>query len=322
MCPRREEAAWDSDASYWSLPRCLLRSRSLPPVAVVPNRSRRRHRQRGDRPSEAEAQDVIVKAMETMFTWSPARDASPLDGYKRALPFLGGKLRDYNIELRNSVWVQEWKQQKLEVTAHALLVPSEHPEDTPDTVERAVMLTLTVKAPDGKQLFSSTMRVERVVAKRGPEGWRVEDVSFFPENEFRTQTQVCPPGQSHQPPPDGPCVTNPPPPAKQCPDGTTVAPDQVCPPPQTGPQTKQCPDGTSVPAGGTCPRRRRPKNVRVGRRCPPNNPAHPRPAPTDRHATPTEPANVLPGQCNKVDVPSSRRGFGTRNNPVLASQSP
>lgn len=273
-------------------------------------------------PAEAEAQDVIVKAMETMFTWSPAHDASPLDGYKRALPYLGGKLRDFNIELPNSVWVQEWKQQKLEVTAHALLVPGEHPEDTPDTVERAVMLTLVLKAPDGKQLFSRTMRVERVVAKRGPEGWRVEDVSFFPENKFRTQTHVCPAGQSHQPPPDGPCVTNPPPPAKQCPDGTAVAPDQVCPPPQTGPQTKQCPDGTSVPAGGTCPRRRRPKNVRAGRRCPPNNPAHPRPAPTDRHATPTEPANVLPGQCNKVDVPSSRRGFGTRNNPVLASQSP
>ena len=244
-----------------------------------------------------------------MFTWSPAHDASPLDGYKRALPYLGGELRNYNIELPNSVWVQEWKQAKLDVTAHALLVPGEHPEDTPDTVERAVMLTLTLKAPDGKQLFSFTSRVERVVAKRGPEGWRVVDVSFFPENEFGTQTQVCPPGQSRQPP-DGQCVTIPPPPAKQCPDGTSVAPDQFCPPPQTGPQTKQCPDGTSVPAGGACPRRRRPKNARVRRRCLPNIPAHPRPAPRDRHATPTEPANVPPGQFNKAESLRSRRGFG------------
>jgi hypothetical protein len=268
-----------------------------------------------------EAQDVIIKAMETMFTWSPFRDASPLDGYTRALPYLGGELRNFKIELGNSVWVEEWKQAKLDVTAHALLVPGEHPEDTPDTVERAVMLTVMLTAPDGKQVFSGTMRVERIVAKRGPEGWRVEDVSFFPENEFSTQRQVCPPGQSHQPPPDGPCVTIPPPPAKQCPDGATVPPDQVCPPPQTGPQTEQCPDGTSIPAGGTCPRRRRPKNARVGRRRRPTNPAHPRPGPTDRHPTPTEPANVPPGQCKTADVPSSRRGFGTRNNRVLASHS-
>lgn len=228
-----------------------------------------------------EAEDVIIKAMETMFTWSPARDASPLDGYKRALPYLGGKLRDFNnIELGNSVWAQEWKEAKLEVTAHALLVQGEHPADTPDTVERAVMLTLVLKAPDGRQVLSHTMRVERVVAKRGPEGWRVEDVSFFPENMFRAQTNVCPPGQTHQPPPDGPCVTTPPPPAKQCPDGAAVPPDQVCPAPLSGPQTKQCPDGTSVPANGPCPRRRRPKGARVRRRRPPNNPAHPC---ADRH---------------------------------------
>lgn len=223
-----------------------------------------------DETTLSEAENVILKAIKTMFTWSPARDDSPLDGYNRALPLLGGELLEFRIELGNSVRVQEWKDAKLEVTADALLVPSEHPKDTPDTVERAVMLTLTAMAPDGKLISSVTMRVERVVAKKGPEGWRVEDVSFFPEKELRTQTQICPPGQSNQPPPDGPCVPNPPPPAKQCPDGAAVAPDEVCPPPQGGPETKQCPDGTSVPATGPCPRRRRPRNARIRRRCPPS----------------------------------------------------
>ena len=307
----------------WSLPRCLLRSRLLPPVAVVPNRSRRAPTTRGSlqpgpRPRTSSSRRwrrCSVGRQPVMILRSTV-----INVHSRTLAVNSG------TSTLNSPTAafgcRSGSKEKLEVIAHALLVSGEHPEDTPDTVQRAVMLTVVSKAPDGKQVLSRTMRVERVVAKRGPEGWRVEDVSFFPENEFRTQTQVCPPGQSRQPPPDGPCKTIPPPPAKQCPDGTAVPPDQVCPPPQTGPQTKQCPDGTSIPAAGECPRRRRPKNARAGRRCPPNNPAHPRPAPTDRHATPTEPANVLPGQCNKVDVPSSRRGFGTRNNPVLASQSP
>jgi hypothetical protein len=214
----------------------------------------------------SEAEDVILKAIKTMFTWSPARDASPLAGYDRALPLLGGELREFRYELGNSVRVQEWKDAKLEVMADALLVPGDHPADTPDTVERSVMLTVTARAPDGKLISSVTMRVERVVARRGPEGWRVEDVSFFPENKFHTETPSCPPGQSKQPAPDGPCVPNPPPPAKQCPDGATVAPDDICPPPQGGPQTRQCPDGTTVPATGPCPQRRRPMKLPIRRR--------------------------------------------------------
>ena len=201
-----------------------------------------------------EAQDVIITGLETMFTWFPARDSSTLDAYDRALPFLGQALRDganNRVERGNSVWWQEWKAKKAEVTADALLVAAEHPEDKPDTVQRAVTLTQTVKTPDGKELDKSTFQIERVVAKKGPQGWRVEEINFFPENEYRTQ--ICPPGQSHQPPPDGPCAPNPPPPPKQCPDGTTVPADQVCPPSPTGPQTKQCPDGTTVPAGTACP---------------------------------------------------------------------
>ncbi|BBX36510.1 putative transmembrane protein [Mycolicibacterium mageritense DSM 44476 = CIP 104973] len=207
-----------------------------------------------DEPAPAEAQDAIVKGLETMFTWFPARDASPRDAYIRALPYFGSQLqngKDNTLERGNSVWWQGWKAEKAEVTAKALLVAGEHPEDKPDTVQRAVVVTQTVKAADGEELDSTTMRIDRVVAKKGPQGWRVEEINFFPENEFRTK--VCPPGQSHQPAPDGPCVPNPPPPPKQCPDGSTVPADQVCPPPVTGPNVTQCPDGTSVPAGAACP---------------------------------------------------------------------
>ncbi|AKS34723.1 hypothetical protein AFA91_25700 [Mycolicibacterium goodii] len=120
-------------------------------------------------------------------------------------------------------------------------MPGEHSPDTPETVERAVMLTVTAREPDGKLVSSLTMLIERVVARRGPEGWRVEDVSFFPENKFQTKTPSCPPGQSDKLAPGGPCVPNPPP-------------------------AKQCPDGTSVPAAGPCPQRRRPKSAPGGRR--------------------------------------------------------
>jgi hypothetical protein len=244
-----------------------------------------------DETAPAEAQDAIVNGLETMFTWYPARDASTDDAYTRALPYLGAELRatqGNRLERGNSVWWQEWKAKKAEVTADALLVAGEHPADQPDTVQRAVVVTQTVKTPDGKELEQDTMRIDRVVAKKNPDGWRVEEISFFPVNEFRTS--ICPPGQSHQPPPDGPCVVNPPPPPPpaqtpqptQPPGTATPAPTTTppatttatTPPPPTTtattspttttdtttsptttttPPVQQCPGGTTLPANQTCP---------------------------------------------------------------------
>ncbi|MBX7432782.1 hypothetical protein JDV09_11795 [Mycobacterium sp. Y57] len=203
-----------------------------------------------------EAQDVIVDALATMFTWHPTTDSSTLDAYQRALPYLGPELqagKDNRVERGNSVWWQEWMQAEAEVTADALLVAGEHPADEADRVERAVRLTQMVVDPTGNELDSIVMDIPRVVAEQTADGWRVVEISFFPVNEYRTQ--ACPPGQSHQPPPDGPCAPNPPPPQKVCPDGSTVAPDQLCPsaPPPTTPRTKQCPDGSTVPADQSCP---------------------------------------------------------------------
>src|SRR5262245_41638299 len=65
-----------------------------------------------DETAPPEAQNAIVKGMEAMFTWFPARDSSPMDAYNRALPFLGPAFRDganNTLERGNSVWWQEWK---------------------------------------------------------------------------------------------------------------------------------------------------------------------------------------------------------------------
>jgi hypothetical protein len=237
-----------------------------------------------DEPAPAEAQDAIVKGLQTMFTWYPVRDASPRDAYARALPYLGQTLqagKDNTIDRGNSVWWQEWKSKQAEVTATALLVAGEHPADQPDTVQRSVLVTQTIKAPDGKELDSTTMLIDRVVAKKSPQGWRVEEINFFPENQYRTQ--VCPPGQSHQPAPDGPCAPNPPPPPKQCADGTTVPADQTCPAPVTVPSTTQCPDGTTVPSGAACPG---PTTTKTTHQCPDGSTI-----PTDQ-ACPTTPGTT------------------------------
>lgn len=241
-----------------------------------------------DETAPAEAQEAIVNGLETMFTWYPARDASPDDAYTRAMPFLGAELRagkGNRIERGNSVWWQEWKANNAEVTADALLVSGEHPADKPDTVQRAVMMTQTVKTPDGKTLEESTFNIERVVAKKNPESWRVEEINFFPVNEFRTT--ICPPGQSHQPPPDGPCLDNPPPPPPPAATPQPTQPPRTTGPPTTTPPTttttqapvpttttttapttttetttttttttppvKDCPGGTTVPADQQCP---------------------------------------------------------------------
>ena len=59
-----------------------------------------------DETAPPEAQDAIITGLETMFTWFPARDTSPMDADNRALPFLGPALRDganNKIERGNSV---------------------------------------------------------------------------------------------------------------------------------------------------------------------------------------------------------------------------
>ena len=199
-----------------------------------------------------EAQEAILSALETMFTWSPAKDASTADAYNRALPFLGKELQEgakNKIERGNSVWWQEWKAQKAEVTAVAKLVPAEHPKDTDDTVQRSIVMTQTVKTPDGRVLDESTFNIDRVVAKKEGDRWRVQEINFFPVNPYFTPT--CPAGQEHKPAPDGPCV--PITATKICPDGSSVPNGQVCPPPTTGPKTKRCDDGTTVPTSSSCP---------------------------------------------------------------------
>jgi hypothetical protein len=254
-----------------------------------------------------EARDVILNGLETMFTWSPETDASSADAYRRALPFLGKDLTagaSNRIERGNSPAWQAWKAQHAKVTAKALLVSAEHPQDKPDTVQRSVVLTQTVTAPDGRELDSTTFNIDRVVAKKGPQGWKVEQIAFFPENP--TQTPTCPPGQSHQPPPDGPCAPNPPPPPKQCADGAAVAPDQACPPAQTGPKTRACPNGTVVPAGSACPSTRPSAGPNTG---PPPSQSTPGSTTVESTPPPTTPSSTPASSTPTTECPDGQTRY-------------
>jgi len=254
-----------------------------------------------------EARDVILNGLETMFTWSPETDASSADAYRRALPFLGKDLTagaSNRIERGNSPAWQAWKAQHAKVTAKALLVSAEHPQDKPDTVQRSVVLTQTVTAPDGRELDSTTFNIDRVVAKKGPQGWKVEQIAFFPENP--AQTPTCPPGQSHQPPPDGPCAPNPPPPPKQCADGAAVAPDQACPPAQTGPKTRACPNGTVVPAGSACPSTRPSAGPNTG---PPPSQSTPGSTTVESTPPPTTPSSTPASSTPTTECPDGQTRY-------------
>lgn len=227
-----------------------------------------------------EAQDAIEGAIETMFTWYPTKDASTRDAYERASKYLTPELAAANhaTERGTSVWWDEWKAADASVIADALIVFGEHPKDSDDAVERAVMLNQKVTAPDGTVLEETDLRVDRVAAVKQNGDWRVSVISFFPD--LPTQAPPPPPcaqGESRQPPPAGPCSPIPAPP----PTGPQTQPPSVGPgtaPPDTGTAGTACPGGATVPAGQPCPSSPGPASceggmtVPAGQTCPPPPP--------------------------------------------------
>ncbi|MDV6293476.1 hypothetical protein R3Q02_10600, partial [Rhodococcus aetherivorans] len=205
------------------------------------------------------ARDAIEGALETMFTWYPTTDASTRDAYERASKYLTPELAaaNHSSERGTSVWWDEWKAADASVIADALVIFGEHPKDSENAVERAVMLNQKVTASDGAVLEESDMRVDRVAAVKQGNDWRVSLISFFPE----IPTQAPPPpecaeGEQRLQHPTGPCV-----PIPQVPPGSGTQPHKPgSPGPSPGPGTPNpgttgttCPDGTTVQAGQTCP---------------------------------------------------------------------
>ena len=202
-----------------------------------------------------EAEDMLLAATQTMFTWYPTEDASADDAYQRALPYLGG--RDMRASFNSitegsaAMWPQ-WRKQKVTLTAKSNFAAGTVPADTSGQIERPIVVTQTEMKPTGDVTATREFTVERVVAKKNADRWQVEEIKFFPKNPFRTQlTQVsCPPGSA--PASNGACQPIAAPSRQTCPDGTSVPTGQVCPAQRNQPQTKKCPDGTTVPLARPC----------------------------------------------------------------------
>ena len=202
-----------------------------------------------------EAEDMLLAATQTMFTWYPTEDASADDGYQRALPYLGGRdmRASFNSVTEGSaaMWPQ-WRKQKVTLTAKSNFSAGTVPADTSRQIQRPIVVTQTEMKPTGEVNATREFEIERVVAKKTADRWQVEEISFFPKNPLRTAiTQVsCPPGSA--PGTDGRCQPVAAPQTKTCPDGTAVPAGQVCAAQRNQPQTKKCPDGTTVPLAAAC----------------------------------------------------------------------
>lgn len=201
----------------------------------------------------AAAEYTMLAATQAMFTWYPTVDASPADAYQRAAPALRGDMRPGFNSITDgaaALWPR-WRKDKLTLTAAAQFAPGSQATNSPGQIERSVVVIQTVIFPDGKVDTSREFKIDRVVASYGNDGWKVDAINFFPQNQFFIP--ACPPGNTHTPAPDGPCKPIPAPPAtKTCPDGTSVPAGAVCPAQRNQPQTKKCPDGSTVAASAQC----------------------------------------------------------------------
>lgn len=124
--------------------------------------------------------DVIVKALDTIFTWHPGTDTSTIDAYRRAAPLLTQSLSDKSSagsDVRPSAQWQDWARRKVSVNATTFIVAGEHPADTPDRIERTAVVTQTVVDP-GAGSRTLTPLNAFVVAVRTAVGWRVSEIAI------------------------------------------------------------------------------------------------------------------------------------------------
>jgi hypothetical protein len=121
---------------------------------------------------------VIQGAVQTLFSWQPGADASPVDAFDRARPLMSTSLAAQEVALTTaeagSQW-QQWAYDRIIITANAEILPDEHPEDTADSVRRVVAVTQIVAAPDPAPQDGVHFTVW-VTAVKTPDGWRVDSI--------------------------------------------------------------------------------------------------------------------------------------------------
>jgi hypothetical protein len=121
---------------------------------------------------------VIQGAVQTLFSWQPGTDASPIDAFDRARPLMSVSLAAQEVALTTadagSQW-QQWASNRTIITANAEILPDEHPEDTADSVRRVVAVTQIVADP-GPSPQDGVHFTVWVTAVKTPVGWRVDSI--------------------------------------------------------------------------------------------------------------------------------------------------
>lgn len=123
---------------------------------------------------------VIVTAMETMFTWNTASDPSPAAAYKRAAMYLTGDLAKQADKAPQpgpgSQW-EQWRANSATIAAQAYLMADETPPNSGDEVHRVVVIIQSATTADHR-LIDEIRHTAWVIAKRSNDGWRVNDIQF------------------------------------------------------------------------------------------------------------------------------------------------
>ncbi|MEV0292360.1 hypothetical protein [Nocardia sp. NPDC050710] len=129
---------------------------------------------------DAEAIETIRTGLQTMYTWRPGVDKDRQDAYRRARPWLTDELASApaNTTARGpGLQWDEWARQGYTVDATVLVMGTEHGADTKERIDRLVLITQNVKAPDGavKETIDLTARV---YVDKTPVGWRIDSIEF------------------------------------------------------------------------------------------------------------------------------------------------
>jgi hypothetical protein len=121
---------------------------------------------------------VIQVAVQTLFSWQPGADASPVDAFDRARPLMSASLAAQEVALTTaeagSQW-QQWAYDRTIITASAEILPDEHPEDTADSARRVVAVTQTIADP-GPSPQDGVHFTLWVTAVKTHDGWRVDSI--------------------------------------------------------------------------------------------------------------------------------------------------
>ena len=123
---------------------------------------------------------VIANALTTMFTWSPASDASPEAAYRRAAPYLSGDLAKQGEQMTvpgpGSQW-QQWRSAGAEVTAKVYFLADETPPNSDEVAHRVIVVVQSAATGDNR-LIDEIRHTAWVTANKSDNSWRVTTIKF------------------------------------------------------------------------------------------------------------------------------------------------